>query len=53
MISLCRASLSTMAKSWWKMASVAMVRVAIFKVKAMLFLWNSCVKWMGRFLVLM
>ena len=42
-----------MAKSWWKMANVAMVRVAIFRLRARLLLFDSCRKRSGGFLVLM
>jgi len=37
-ISLCKASLNIMVRSWWKTASVAIVKVEIFKLKAMVLL---------------
>lgn len=51
-VSLCKASVNIMVRSWWKTASVAIVKVKIFRVKARLLLFSSCLVWKGMCFVL-
>jgi len=45
------ASFIIMVRSWWYIASVAMVKVATFRVRARLLLSNRCLRGMVMLLV--